>query len=165
MKMIENENVVIEEEEKFYETNDNNIEDENDNDENQHTNKRQRNPPKWLEDYDTSYLCEVEENEKYWSKAIKEEIKAHIINGTWEIIEKRKNENIVDRKMILKNKYGQDGQIERKKARLVARVFTQRPGIDFTETYAPVTKLSTIRLVIANAVEEKMKLHQLDGLT
>lgn len=52
-----------------------------------------------------------------------------------------------------------------KKARLVARGFTQRPGIDYNETWTPVAKLSSIKLLFATAVNEDLKLHQLDVTT
>ena len=58
-----------------------------------------------------------------------------------------------------------EGGIERKKARIVARGFTQRPGFDFDETFAPVARLETIRLLAALSVEMGVKLQQMDVVT
>lgn len=130
---------------------------------------RNRKPPAWLNDYDlsdTSFLCkESETYDEDWDEAIQNEIIAHIQNGTWEIVQKGKEVNIIGNKMILKEKFNSDGTLERKKARLVARGFAQRPNIDFFETFAPVTKLSSIRLLLGIAAEENLKLTQLDVST
>lgn len=107
----------------------------------------------------------ADENDDSWTEAIMSEIKAHLKNGTWEIVPKEKDANIVSSKMILKEKLGADGKVERKKARLVARGFSQTHGIDYHETYAPVSKLSTIRMLLALAAEKNLKLHQLDVVT
>lgn len=102
-------------------------------------------------------MCQTEEKE--WHNAIKSEIRAHIKNGTWEIKDKEKERNVVDFKMILKDK----GDV--KKDRLVARGFSQRPGVDYVETWAPVAKLSSIRLLTSIAAQENLTLHQLDVIT
>lgn len=65
----------------------------------------------------------------------------------------------------MKTKLNSDGNIERRKARLVARGFSQKPGIDFTETVAPVVRSSTIRLMMALSVELGLKVHQMNVVT
>lgn len=126
--------------------------------------KRNRRPPAWIEDYDMT-TCMCEENESEWEEAIKAEIKAHLRNNTWKIIEKGEHENIVSCKMILKEKINVDGNTHKKKARLVARGFSQIPGTDFNETFAPVSRLSSIRTLLAVSVEKGYKLNQLDVTT
>lgn len=64
-----------------------------------------------------------------------------------------------------KRKIGSDGQIDKKKARLVARGFTQVYGVDYNETFAPVTKLKSVRSILAMAVEHDLKIIQLDVKT
>lgn len=64
--------------------------------------------------------------------------------------------------MVLRNKFGVDGSLERRKARIVAREFSQRPGIDFLETFAPVARLSSIRLATAIASQYGMHIRQFD---
>lgn len=107
----------------------------------------------------------LKEDEKDWKKAIRNEITALIKNKTWELVEKPRNKNIIGCKLILKKKFKQDGSLEKWKARIVAKGFTQKEGIDFHETYSPVTRLSSIRKLIAIAVEHNMHIHQMDVIT
>lgn len=72
---------------------------------------------------------------------------------------------VISSRFILRNKYNQDGTLERRKARIVARGFSQRPGVDFSETFAPVARLSSIRIVSALAAQYRMKIHHLDVTT
>ena len=93
------------------------------------------------------------------------ELKSIIKNQTWVFVDRPKDAEIIGSRMVLRNKYKPDGTIEKRKARLVARGFAQRPGIHFSQTFAPVARLSSIRLIVALAVQQKMKIHQLDITT
>jgi len=73
-----------------------------------------------------------------------------------------KEREVVSLKWIYKIKLNQEGDIQKHKARLVARGFTQKPGIDFYETFSPFARLETIRTVIVVAAQKKWKLFQLD---
>lgn len=66
-------------------------------------------------------------------------------------------------RIALKNKYKVNGFLQRMKARLVAQGFSQKPGVHFNQTFSLVARLSSIRLVIALAVQYNMKIHQIDA--
>lgn len=101
-----------------------------------------------------------------WNQAIAAEVKSIIRNNTWIIVDRPKGENkIIGSRVVLRNKYKEDGTLERRKARIVARGFAQRPGIDFDETFAPVARLSSIRIMVALAVEHDMTIQQFDVTT
>lgn len=67
--------------------------------------------------------------------------------------------------MVLRNKLNPDGSIQRRKARLVAQGFAQKPGVHFNETFAPVARMGSIRLMISLAARFRMNIHQLDVTT
>jgi hypothetical protein len=70
--------------------------------------------------------------------------------------------NVIGTKWVLKNKQGEDGEILRNKARLVAQGFSQVEGLDFGETFAPVARFEAIRILLAFAASKGFKLYQMD---
>jgi len=98
--------------------------------------------------------------EMIWRKGVRVEV------NHWEHLEDRqtsRSAKVIESHMVLRNKYKLDGTIERKKARLVARGFAQRPRIYFHQMFAFVAKLSsTIGLLIALAIWYGMRIHQFD---
>jgi hypothetical protein len=97
-----------------------------------------------------------------WREAMDAEFSALLKNGTWSLVVPPTHANIVGCRWIYKIKKKADGTIERYKARLVAKGFHQQEGIDFSETFSPVIKHATIRLVISLAVTYKWPIKQLD---
>lgn len=97
-----------------------------------------------------------------WIDAINKEIKALESNETWQFTDLPKGKKPIGCKWIFKIKYNSDGTIERHKARLVAKGYTQLEGIDFIDTFSPVAKLTTVRLLLAIAATKNWYLHQLD---
>ncbi|RVW29708.1 Retrovirus-related Pol polyprotein from transposon TNT 1-94 [Vitis vinifera] len=97
-----------------------------------------------------------------WRKAVNEEIQALQKNDTWKITKLPQGKRPVGCKWVFNVKYKADGRIDRYKARLVAKGFTQTYGIDFQETFAPVAKLNTIRVLLSLAANLDWNLHQLD---
>lgn len=97
-----------------------------------------------------------------WKDAVYQEIKSFVKNDVFDIVNKPENRTIVGCRTVLTNKYGPEGQIVKRKARIVAQGFTQKPGVDFKETFAPVARLSSFRLMIALAAHLGLRIHQLD---
>jgi histone deacetylase 1/2 len=91
----------------------------------------------------------------HWREAMNQEFLVLIHNGTWSLVSPPTHANIVGCRWIYKIKRKADGAIERYKARLVAKGFHQQEGVDFSETFSPVIKHATIRLVISIAVTYK----------
>lgn len=87
-----------------------------------------------------------------------EEIDALIKQGTWILVPCPIGENIVESKWIYKIKKNPDGSISRYKARLVAQGYSQAKGLDYDETFSPVVRHSTVRLVLALAAMFKWDL-------
>lgn len=80
------------------------------------------------------------------------EFAALMTNNTWALVPCQPNMNVVGCKWIFRLKRNPDGTIQRYKSRLVAKGFHQHPGIYFFETFSPVVKASTIRIVLSIAV-------------
>ncbi|KAL0351154.1 UNVERIFIED_CONTAM: Retrovirus-related Pol polyprotein from transposon RE2 [Sesamum radiatum] len=99
---------------------------------------------------------------KVWVQAMEEEIKMIEKNNTWELTDRPKDKEVIGVKWIYKTKLNADGSIQKHKARLVAKGYSQLPGIDYTETFAPVARLDTIRALIAIAANKKWKIYQMD---
>ena len=76
----------------------------------------------------------------HWRRAIADEFEALIRNGTLSLVPPKAGQNIVGCKWLFRIKRNSDGSIARYKGRLVAKGFTQCPGIDFKETFAPVVR-------------------------
>lgn len=100
-----------------------------------------------------------------WKAAMEEEFKSLNDNETWELVQLPLNRNPIKVKWIFKLKKDSEGNIVRHKARLVAKGCSQRFGIDYQETYAPVIRYTSIRLLIAWAVKNEFKIDQMDAIT
>ena len=98
-----------------------------------------------------------------WLEAMHEELNNLKHNKVWNLVEKPKDcRNIIGTKWIFKNKQDEHGIVVRNKARLVAQGYSQVDGIDFGETYAPVARLESIRILLAYASHHNFKLQQMD---
>ncbi|GLT71533.1 hypothetical protein SLA2020_435440 [Shorea laevis] len=97
-----------------------------------------------------------------WRAAMNMEFTALMHNGTWTLVPPQSTMNLVGCKWVFKIKRKSDGSIDRYKARLVAKGYHQQPGIDFDETYSPVVKPTTIRMVLSLAVTNDWPIRQLD---
>ena len=90
------------------------------------------------------------------------EYAAFLQRETWQLVPRPSNINVVSCKWVYSLKYNPDGSIARYKARLVARGFSQAYGIDYTETFSPVPRLSSIHILFSVALNQAWSLHQLD---
>jgi histone deacetylase 1/2 len=80
----------------------------------------------------------------------------------WTLVPRPPGTNIVGSKWIFKTKHHPDASVEKQKAHLFARGFTQQHGIDYDDTFSPVVKPATIRLLLSIAVSRGWALHQVD---
>jgi hypothetical protein len=96
-----------------------------------------------------------------WVVAMQEELNNFTRNEVWHLVP-RPNQNVVGTKWVFHNKQDDNGVVTRNKARLVAKGYPQVEGLDFDETYAPVARLESIRILLAYATYHGFKLYQMD---
>jgi hypothetical protein len=102
-----------------------------------------------------------------WVGAIDEEVQNLIRRQTFsgEISEADlQGKEVVDAKLVFDHKKDKDGRILRYKARLVARGFTQKHGVNYEETFAPTIRLDAMRIILALAAKKGWKVHQMDAV-
>ncbi|KAJ9527874.1 hypothetical protein QJQ45_005518 [Haematococcus lacustris] len=97
-----------------------------------------------------------------WIEAMNAELASLHANQTWCLEERPANARVLPTKWVLKVKRDAAGNIEKLKARLVAKGFYQQSGVDVGDVYAPVSKHTTLRTLLAKAAAENMEIHQLD---
>ncbi|MCO5574886.1 hypothetical protein L7F22_028680 [Adiantum nelumboides] len=93
------------------------------------------------------------------------EYQSLMANGTWQLVPAPPNRKLVTCKWLLRKKFHADGSVSLYKARLVARGFTQIPGMDYSETFSPVLCITSFRVLIAIAALFGFLLHQMDVRT
>jgi len=98
----------------------------------------------------------------HWRTAIAEEYNALMANHTWDLVPLYPKQNLVGSKWVYRVKYHSDGTVERHKARLVTQGFHQQARLDYHETFCPVVKPATIRLILSLAISSRWTIHYLD---
>lgn len=102
------------------------------------------------------------ENSKQWQLAMETELNSMSQNSVWELVKPNPQHKAIGCKWVFKTKRDENGRIERHKARLVAKGFTQKEGIDYTETFSPVSTKDSFRIIMALVAHFNMELHQMD---
>ena len=97
-----------------------------------------------------------------WRKAMAAEFNSTNENRTWDLVEATRQMNGVGCRWVFTIKYNPDGSIDRYKARIVAKGFHQQPGVDYNDTFSPVIKSTTIRLILGLAVNNDWPVRQTD---
>lgn len=97
-----------------------------------------------------------------WKDAMEREYQALLENDTWCAVELPPNQKVIGNKWVFNLKNDEHGNVQRFKARLVAKGCGQEFGVNFGETFSPVIRYSTIRMVLALAAEHNLYLHHVD---
>ena len=100
-----------------------------------------------------------------WKGAMKDEMDSMETNKVWDLVELPQGRKPLKCKWVYKKKFGADGKLIKHKARLVAKGFSQKYGLDYTETFSPVARFESVRTIMATAVQYDLQIHQLDVQT
>ena len=98
----------------------------------------------------------------YWQEAVNDEINSIMQNHTWELVNLPPGNKPIGCKWIFKRKLQTNGTIDKYKAHLVAKGYRQKEGLDFFDTYSPVTRITSIRMLIATTAIHNFEIHQMD---
>ncbi|GJV90374.1 retrovirus-related pol polyprotein from transposon TNT 1-94 [Tanacetum coccineum] len=94
--------------------------------------------------------------------AMQEELNQFVANDVWELVPLPISQSVIGTKWVFRNKLDENGIVSRNKARLVAQGYNQQEGIDYDETYAPVARLESIRILLAIGCVNDFKLYKMD---
>eukprot|EP00798_Chlamydomonas_sp_ICE-L_P005304 gene5304-biopygen12348 len=111
-------------------------------------------------DYATAMAPDNPEREQ-WRLAMKEELASLEAHHTW-LLTPRTNQKVLDTRWIFTKKLGTNGEVVRYKARYVVKGFMQRPGLEYSDMYAPVTSKTTLRVLLAAVAARNMHIKQVD---
>ena len=97
-----------------------------------------------------------------WQSSMQDEFNSLQENETWELVPLPPKRKLVQCKRVYRNKFAADRSDIKYKAILVSKVFYQVQGVDYTETFAPVAKMDSMRLVLAIAASKCWEVHHMD---
>lgn len=127
-------------------------------------------PKAWLVSSNVSSMTALSEpknpklalQDPKWKAAMESEYSALLHNNTWSLVPLPGDRKIIGSKWVFRIKLKPNGEIDRYKARLVAQGYTQAYDIDYFETFSPVVKPATIRIVLSLAISHGWSVRQLD---
>ncbi len=97
-----------------------------------------------------------------WDNAVDEEMVALDATATWELIALLKDKKAIGCKWVYKVKHNANGSVKKYKTRLITKGYAQTYGIDYEETYSPVTKMTNVRSIIVMVATKRWSSHQMD---
>ena len=95
----------------------------------------------------------------HWNKAMQEDIEQIERSGTWELVSRPKDENFIGTKWIYINKMKEEGEIVRNNSILVCKGYAQVEGVDFNETFSPVSQMEAIRMFFSYSCFKNFKVY------
>ncbi|PHT78051.1 hypothetical protein T459_16103 [Capsicum annuum] len=101
----------------------------------------------------------------FWKETVNSEIDSNLRNDTWELVHLPSKNKPLGSKWIFKRKMKVDGTIDKYRTRLVVNGFKQKTGLDYFNTYSPVTRITLIQMLIALAAVYDLQIHQMDVKT
>ena len=101
----------------------------------------------------------------FWKEAVNDEMDSIMSNNTWVLVDLPEGSKPIGCKWVFRRKYNSDGSLQTFKARLVAKGFKQKEGIDYFDTYAPVARITSIRVLMSLASIYGLYVHQMDVKT
>ena len=100
-----------------------------------------------------------------WKRAMESEMDSLKENGVYEIVDRPAGKKVVKSKWVFRVKTNELGEVEKYKARVVAKGFSQVEGIGYDQTFSPTVRFETIRQLVAMGASKGMKMHQMDVTT
>jgi hypothetical protein len=153
-------------------------EEEKEKEENQQVRRSKRSnkgkPPKWFEQFYLNHSSKTPEepstfqqvikssDKEKWLEAMDKEYAALLKSNTFTLVPLPNNRKAIEARWLFKVKRKADGTIDRYKARWVAKGYSQKFGIDYYDTYAPVVRLENLRFLIAYATQHELHIDQMD---
>ena len=113
----------------------------------------------------TVYEAKQSDDWDQWHRAMKDEVKALQDNETWSLVRPPTDRDVIPGKCVYKVKLGPSGQVDKYKARYVAKGFKKVEGLDYFETYAPTCKPETFRTLLQLSAKQGHVMHQFDVKT
>jgi hypothetical protein len=97
--------------------------------------------------------------EPHWIQAMNQEIESIEKKKIGDLVDLPRHKNSIGVKWVYTTKLNEKGQIEKHKARLIAKGFSQQPGIDYGENFAPIARLDNVRTLLAITTQQKWKVY------